>query len=414
VEITAVDADFLTRYSSYLQQEGLRENTLSNYLRVIQSTVRSAARRGIPCDVSVFKPFFTGNSKAVKHLLTVDDLRRLCMAELDDKSVLQRTRDLFLLCFFAGGLTLADLLQSESGNPRLRRITLVKECRTLRQRYPAESLLSFLGSDPASAYAHNLRGLALTVGLRKPLTDDSAAEAWAEVAKLLTLGSGIIATIVGRPIANLNFVDQTEQHTDGAIQSALLNVADRIGMDRTHWYVMRCYARTPEDTARDILALPGLKTLELKTFEPPVTLRTERRGVEKETLLMRSTLFVNCLPQDILAIRRQLAPAIYIYDYAAEGVKVPTIIPDDEMRLFMYLSEVSTDSLIYYFPDELAQLPKLRREDLVTIVEGPYAGSTARIYKGSKDSLKVYVTLQGVNVTAFAEVPRRFIIPQKK
>jgi hypothetical protein len=47
-------------------------------------------------------------------------------------------------------------------------------------------------------------------------------------------------------------------------------------------------------------------------------------------------------------------------------------------------------------------------------VEGPYAGSRARIYKGSKDSLKVFVTLEGLNVIAYAEVPYRFIVPHKR
>jgi hypothetical protein len=414
VEIADIDADFLARYSSYLLREGMRENTLSNYLRVIQNTVRTAAKAGLDCDTTVFKSFFTGNSKAVKRIPTVDDLRRLFVANLEGKGVMQRTRDLFLLCFFAGGLSIRDLLQTEDENPRLARIAMVKECRALRQRYPAESLLSFLGSDPLDRYAHNLNGLALTVGLDKQLTDDAAAEAWAEVAKQLSLSTGVIATIVGRPLANLNYADHTEPHTPGAIQSALLHVADRIGMDRTHWYVMRCYGRTPQQTSAAIMAMTHLKTLELKTFVPPVTINTEREGVQRQTLLMRSTLFVNCLPLDILAIRRQLAADIRVYDYAAEGVKVPAIISDDEMRLFMYLSEVSSDSLIYYFPDELDTLPTYRKEEEVTIVEGPYAGSRARIYKGSKDSLKVFVTLEGLNVIAYAEVPYRFIVPHKR
>jgi transcription antitermination factor NusG len=47
----------------------------------------------------------------------------------------------------------------------------------------------------------------------------------------------------------------------------------------------------------------------------------------------------------------------------------------------------------------------------VEIIEGPYAGSTARIYKGSKDSLKVFVEIQGLNVVVYAEVPYKFIVP---
>jgi hypothetical protein len=409
VPLSDIDADLLNRYSSYLQKEGARENTVSNYLRVMHSTVRSAAKSGLTADPTVFAPFFKGNAKAVRHLLTVDDLKHILAADLDDKGVLLRTRALFLLCFCAGGLSIDELIEGTSGD-RLQRLQQIKECRVLRSKFPEENWLSFLGKTPRETYQHNLNGLALTIGLRKPLTDDSAAEAWAEIGKQLALSSSIIADIVGREIDNLHYIDRRETHSEGAKLSALRNVADRIGMDKTHWYVMRCYADEPEQVAAAIQSLPGLKTLELKTFIPPVTSGTARPG-QKDTLLMKHMLFINCLLPDALAIRKKMAPGIYIYDYATEGVKMPTIIPDEEMRLFMYMSEVASDTLQYYFPDEATHQPVFRKQDEVEIIEGPYAGSTARIYKGSKDSLKVFVEIQGLNVVVYAEVPYKFIVP---
>jgi transcription antitermination factor NusG len=120
---------------------------------------------------------------------------------------------------------------------------------------------------------------------------------------------------------------------------------------------------------------------------------------------MQSILFVNCLDTDALHIRRTLSPGIYVYDYTDGTVKTPAPIADKEMRTFMYLADVSSETILVYFPEEIHRLPVLQKYQEVVITQGQFAGQKARVQKQSKDKLKVLVKFERLNAYYTAEVP---------
>jgi transcription antitermination factor NusG len=402
VALTDVDCEWMSGYVKYLQDNGKTENTLSNYIRVIQNTCRLAVKAGMTLDLTVFDGFFTGNAKSLKKIVTTTQLRRLANADLSDVPVLSRTRYLFMFCFLGGGARLMELddLQSK------RSLTSRPECRWLIEQLPDGDPLAFLGKDDKlQRYLHNLSGVAHRVGIDYELTDDSAAEAWVEAAKQCGIDPKVIAAVVGRSVANLNYVDDAERDSE-KINDALHRVADLMGINKTNWYAMNCHDDQPADMANEIHNLPKLKTMGLKHFVPPVT--------KDNGSYMKRLLFVNCMAVDAAYIRRSLMPRVYVFDCMADdGKRIPAPISDAEMKTFMYLSDLSTDDITYYFPDEISQIPKFDEYEEVEITEGLFAGKIANVYKKTANKLKVLVKFEAMNMYYTVEVPCRFLKVRK-
>jgi transcription antitermination factor NusG len=402
IPLTQVDKDWIDTYLAHLQQDGKTDNTISNYLRVLQSTFRKAAKAGMELNVTLFADYFTGNSKSTRKILPLSAVKTLVHADLDP-NLFARSRDLFALTLFGGGLTLEQLREQNPDN-RLARLREIPEASSILRRTGAEELLRSLGTDnPAARYLRNLSGLSALLHLGTEPTADTAAEAWAEVAKQLSLPHATIATVVGRPLANLNYADSATPATAAEVQSALLRVASYIGINPRHWFAIRCYDTPPAQVAETIVSLPGLKTVDLKHFCLEDT--PQRKHQPKQKNYMQSILFVNCLDTDALHIRRTLSPGIYVYDYTDGTVKTPAPIADKEMRTFMYLADVSSETILVYFPEEIHRLPVLQKYQEVVITQGTFAGQKARVQKQSKDKLKVLVKFERLNAYYTAEVP---------
>jgi transcription antitermination factor NusG len=404
VALEDVDCNWMEGYVKFLQDNGKTENTISNYIRVIQNTCRLAVKAGMTLNLKMFDGFFTGNAKSRKKIVSTTQLRRLANADLSDAPVLSRTRYLFLLCFLSGGARLMDLNDLQCK----RSLTSRPECRWLLEQLPDGDPLAFLGNvDPLTRYLHNLSGVAHRVGIDFSLSDDAAAEAWVEAAKQCGISAEVISAVVGREVANLNYVGDADRDEE-KISCALHGVADYMGINKTNWYAMNCHDGEPADMANEIHSLPLLKTMGLKHFVPPVA---EDKG---KSHYMKRLLFVNCMAVDAAYIRRSLLPRIYIFDCMADdGKRIPAPISDAEMKTFMYLSDLSTDDITYYFPDEVSQIPKFEEFEEVEITDGLFAGKVANVYKKSADRLKVLVKFEAMNMYYTVEVPCRFLKVRK-
>jgi transcription antitermination factor NusG len=402
-----VTREWLERYVASLQAQNKSDNTLSNYIRVILNTFRLAVKAGENLDLTLFEGFFKGNSKSKKKILTLPLLHQIADADLTDYPVLNRTREVFLLCFFAGGLRLSDLVEDAN------RIVDLKEAENLFQKYMLTAPFAFLGESPESNYLHNLEGVRHLLNLSFPLTDDSAAEAWVEAAKASAVPTHVIAQVVGRALPNLNYV-RDEAVADEQVQAALRKVAGHIDIYRPNWYVIRCYNIDPADAFEDIQKMPGLQTAQMKYFIPEVK-KTLTKSEKRDIRFIQRLLFVHCLPVDAMNIFRVMTPPLArMFSYRIGTKFVPSIVSTDEMRTFMYLSDVAPETITYYFPDEVQNLPKFDRYEEVEITEGVLAGKTAHIYRTGHDKLSVVVRFESMNMYYTAEVPLRFLRKVKK
>jgi transcription antitermination factor NusG len=405
IALEDITKDWLDEYLCYLQQTGKTDNTISNYFRVILSTFRNAVKSGINLDLTLFDSYFTGNSKSTKKILSVDDVKRIINSDLKS-SVFNRTRDIFSLCFFGGGLRIEDLSNFQKLPDRLQ---LTAEAKSILSNYATADLLTFLGQNPVDTYIHNLSGLAQKLNIKATLNEDSAAEGWTEVAKSIGIPHNTIAQVIGRHIDNLNYANEVAV-SDKDIAQALSRVAKSIGINAEHWYAIRCYEDSPEDTAVRIKCLPQLKSGEIKHFALDDE-KTNRKKASAQKNYMKSILFVHCLASDIYTIRRALAPAIYVFDYVCDREKRPALISDREMKTFMYLAGLSSDTMMYYFPEEISAIPSYEEYEDVVITEGLFAGVQAKVHKKSKEKLNVIVRFEQANIWYTVDIPSRLLKP---
>jgi transcription antitermination factor NusG len=406
--LNEIDKTWLDKYLHYLQSDNKKDNTISNYFRTILSTFRSAVKSGENLDLSLFDNYFTGNSKSTKKILSAEDVKCIITSDLDS-AVFKRTRDIFSLCFFGGGLQIADLQCINQTTQD--RLNATAEAKSILNRYVQGELLSFLGEAPHQAYTHNLTGLSHKLNIKAKLDNDSAAEVWAEIAKNIGISHDTISFVIGRHIDNLNYANDVVVSED-EVSQALARVARSIGMNAQHWYAIRCYEDTPEDTADKIKSLPSIKSLDIKHYF--LDDEEKKKGGKNTTTqknYMKSILFLRCLDADIYYIRRTLAPSIYVFDYLCNTEKRPAIISDKEMKTFMYLAGLGSETMTYYFPEEIAKIPSYEEYEDVTITEGMFAGVKAKVYKKSKEKLNVIVRFEQANIWYTVDIPYSLLKP---
>jgi transcription antitermination factor NusG len=407
--LSEINKAWLDEYLCFLQGEHKTDNTISSYIRTILSTFRSAVKSGEELDLTLFDGYFTGNSKSTKKIPSADDVKCIISSDLKD-AVFKRTRDIFSLCFFGGGLRIGDL-QSMSQTSQYR-LNATDEAKSILRHCAQGGLLSFLGENPRQAYIHNLSGLAHKLKIKAKLDDDSAAEGWAEIAKNIGISHDTISNIVGRHIDNLNYANDVVIGNE-EISQALVRVAGSIGVNSQHWYAIRCYADTPEDTAVRIKSLPLMKSLEIKHYF--LDDEAKKKGGKNTTTqknYLKPILFLRCLDADIYYIRRTLAPSIYVFDYLCSTEKRPAIISDKEMKTFMYLAGLGSESMTYYFPEEIANIPSYEEYEDVTITDGVFAGVNAKVYKKSKEKLNVIVRFEQANIWYTVDIPYSLLKPK--
>lgn len=406
VAFSEFERNWIDQYIAKLQADKKTENTISNYVRVVHNTCRLAKKEGVDVDLTAFDGVFRGNSKSTKFILSVDQVKAVINTDL--QKIFAHTRDIFSLCFFAGGLSFDELCDVAKAEDK---INATAEAISVRMQYADSELLSFLGNESVrkANYLQNLKGLASELRLDRELNDDSAAEAWAEVAKKCGVAHNVIAAVVGREIANLNYSDCDAEVSQDEMKQALATVAKYVGVNTQHWYAVNCRTLDKDDVVKEIMAMPNVKRQYVKHFSPVVSRNPLKKVTETENNLMKSILFIHCLDKDAVTIRKALAPNIYVYDCQCDGKKKPAPISENEMKTFMYLSGISTDAILSYFPDELSKLKQFKKFEEVTITTGQFAGQKAIVDKEA-DKLNVLVKFTMVNMYFVVKVPKKDLI----
>jgi transcription antitermination factor NusG len=77
----------------------------------------------------------------------------------------------------------------------------------------------------------------------------------------------------------------------------------------------------------------------------------------------------------------------------------------------MYLAGIGSDTMMYYFPEEIENIPSYAEYDDVTIMEGIFAGVKAKVYKKSKEKLNVIVRFEQANIWYTVDIPYSLLKP---
>lgn len=122
----------LVNYQAWLWAGGVSKNTSSCYLRSLHALFNKAVRQGFASG-NPFTNVYTGIAKTRKRAITVEDIRKLSVLDIEAELIksgknpeqksfattsqsLHFTRDLFLFCFCACGMTFVDLAHLKKSN----------------------------------------------------------------------------------------------------------------------------------------------------------------------------------------------------------------------------------------------------------------------------------------------------------
>ncbi len=102
IPLEIIDNMWVNKFSSWLTEtERLTDNTRANYLRVIQNACRIAAKDGIPVNLEAFSREHTVNARAVRDLLSTEDVMKLASMDLSAENLQTKIRDHSCLSCYA-------------------------------------------------------------------------------------------------------------------------------------------------------------------------------------------------------------------------------------------------------------------------------------------------------------------------
>ena len=93
-----------------------------------------------------------------------------------------------------------------------------------------------------------------------------------------------------------------------------------------------------------------------------------------------------------------------LWVYRNPGSSVPTVIPDKEMEMFLFVCTSGEQGLTYLGDDR----PEYHQGDRVRVIEGPFKGTEGHIKRIKRDR-RLVVTVNGVAAVATSYIHPRFL-----
>ena len=92
-------SEMMEMYQAWLFNRGVRQNTVSFYLRTLRTLYNKAVETGHAPAKDIFAHVQTANVRTAKRAISVKDIRKIENLDLPTGSALDKARDLFLLSF---------------------------------------------------------------------------------------------------------------------------------------------------------------------------------------------------------------------------------------------------------------------------------------------------------------------------
>lgn len=141
-----------------------------------------------------------------------------------------------------------------------------------------------------------------------------------------------------------------------------------------------------------------------ESYVPMRTFETVRRGVRVKVRrpAVSSLMFIRSTEAYAVALQRRLADRIIVY--ADRETRIPSAIPEREMRIFMLVTSVD-DKGLEYFGDDTSMY---RTGDRVRVTDGIFQGAEGCIIRIRGDK-RLVVAIEGVVAVATSYIPACFL-----
>ena len=221
-------------------------------MRILRAVYNRAVENDIIENRKPFRRVYTGIDKTIKRALPLKDIKKIQALDLSSTPSLDFARDMFMMSFYLRGMSLIDMAflkktdlrygyvsyrRQKTGQRLL--IAWTKEMQKTLDKYPentSEYLLPIIrnpGTNERYTYRnvgyninHNLKRVAMMVGLDFPLTLYVARHSWASAAKAKGIPLSVISEGLGHDSENTTRI--------------YLDSLDTAVIDRANSLILKC------------------------------------------------------------------------------------------------------------------------------------------------------------------------------
>ena len=221
--LDCITSEVMEDYEAWLRKRGLVSNTISFYIRILRAVYNRAVEDNVIDDRNPFRHVYTGIDKTVKRALPLSVIKKIKNLDLSCNPTLDFARNMFLMSFYLRGMSfivVAYLKKTDLKNGyvvyRRRKtgqmlvIEWTREMQTICDKYPENRSVYLLpiirtaGTNEWCTYRnvgyninHNLKKIALMLGVDVRLTMYVARHSWASAAKAKGIPLSVISEGMG-------------------------------------------------------------------------------------------------------------------------------------------------------------------------------------------------------------------------
>lgn len=228
IMLDCITSGTMEDYEAWNKSRGVIPNSTSFYMRILRAVYNRAVENDIIENRKPFRRVYTGIDKTIKRALPLKDIKRIQSLDLSSTPCLDFARDMFMMSFYLRGMSLIDMAflkktdlrygyvsyrRQKTGQRLL--IAWTKEMQKTLDKYPentSQYLLPIIrnpGTNERYTYRnvgyninHNLKRVAMMVGLDFPLTLYVARHSWASAAKAKGIPLSVISEGLGHDSEN--------------------------------------------------------------------------------------------------------------------------------------------------------------------------------------------------------------------
>ena len=169
---------------------------------------------------------------------------------------------------------------------------------------------------------------------------------------------------------------------------------------QSRWYAFKVFFNKVFETDKEI------RKSGVETYFPIV--KSYKIDGEKRKTVVRpaisSLIFVRCPADEVLQLQRSLTGRVMLYTHVTDGVRVPSPIDEEEMRVFMLVTSVEDERLQYLDVGSV----NYKTGQRVRVIDGPYKDCTGYI-KRIKGNRRLLVSVEGLALVATSYIPSEFL-----
>lgn len=117
-----------------------------------------------------------------------------------------------------------------------------------------------------------------------------------------------------------------------------------------------------------------------------------------------SLIFVRCTEEAVMVWQKRLSGRVMLYSHVTDGVRRPSPIDEEEMRVFRLATSVEDDRLEYLDVGSI----DYRKGQKVRVTGGPYKDCIGYI-KRVKGNRRLLVSVEGIALVATSYIPSEFL-----